>query len=397
MFYNLLNFNNYTSYCTEENNSHVTKACYLKTIVNNQKPDLLAVCEVGANPSAAYALNYILGNSLNVGGETKWAVTNTTGSYLVNGLFYDKNKFEYVGHELVSTIIRDINIFKLKYIEHGENILINVVVLHLKAGSSVSDANQRGEMIDDLMSKINNLGSNQNFVVVGDFNVYRSSEPAFQKLINPNNIQYAFYDPVNQIGDWNNNYSFREYHTQSTHTVNNGCHSHGGMDDRFDFILISGSIKEGSANIKYKTDSYWAVGQDGLRFDQDLLNPVNRSLPDEVINALYEMSDHLPVVAEFYMGEHNSSISISTDPQFYANVVNPIENDLVFKLQTIYEAKEIDMKLLNISGSLVYEAKILTQAEQIYSFDLSGFSKGVYILNFSGKGINQSVKLVKTK
>jgi hypothetical protein len=120
-------------------------------------------------------------------------------------------------------------------------------------------------------------------------------------------------------------------------------------------------------------------------------------LPDEVINALYEMSDHLPVVAEFYMGEHNSSISISTDPQFYANVVNPIENDLVFKLQTIYEAKEIDMKLLNISGSLVYEAKILTQAEQIYSFDLSGFSKGVYILNFSGKGINQSVKLVKTK
>lgn len=55
------------------------------------------------------------------------------------------------------------------------------------------------------------------------------------------------------------------------------------------------------------------------------------------------------------------------------------------------------MKLLNISGSLVYETKILTQAEQIYSFDLSGFSKGVYILNFSGKGINQSVKLVKTK
>ena len=40
MNYNLLNFNNYTSYCDQTNNSHVAKAGYLKTIVQNQEPDL---------------------------------------------------------------------------------------------------------------------------------------------------------------------------------------------------------------------------------------------------------------------------------------------------------------------------------------------------------------------
>jgi exonuclease III len=399
MYYNLLNFNNYTSYCDQTNNSHVAKAGYLKTIVQNQEPDLLAVCELGTSPSVTYTINYILGNSLNVGGETKWAATNTSSSsYLANGLFYDKNKFEYIGHEVVATGIRDINIYKLKYIENGENILMNIVVLHLKAGNSSSDASQRGEMVDYLMTRIRNLGnSNENFIVTGDFNVYTSNETAFQKLINPNDIQYTFYDPINQIGAWGNNYTFREHHTQSTHLDDNDCHSYGGMNDRFDFILIAGSIKDGSANIKYKTDSYKAVGQDGLRFNKSLISPSNTSLPQEVITALYEMSDHLPVVAEFYMGEQNSSISLTTDPQFYANVVNPIDDKLVFKLQTIYKNKIINLRLMNISGAIVYETQILTQTDQIYSYDMTGLSKGVYILNFNGEGINQSVKLVKTE
>lgn len=398
MSYNLLNFNNYTSYCTNENNSYVAKAIYLKTIVKNQDLDLLAVCEVGTNPTATYTLNYILGNSLNVDGQTKWSVTNTSGSYLVNGLFYDKNKFEYIGHDLVSSQgLRDINIYKLKYIENNEDILMNVVVLHLAAGSSAESVASRGVMIENLMTRIQNIGNNENFVVVGDFNVYSPSEPAFQKLINPSYSAIAFYDPINQIGEWSNNYSFREYHTQSTHSDNNGCHSYGGMDDRFDFILISGSIKDGNARIKYKTNSYWALGQDGLRFNQSLTSPINRTLPDEVIEALYYMSDHLPVVAEFYMGEHNSSVSLSTDPLFYANVVNPFKDELIIKFQTVYSTKTIKMKLMNIAGSLVFEDFIDVVPNEMYYYNLKGIRPGLYILNFSSEGIYQSIRVVKSE
>ncbi|MDD3687914.1 MAG: hypothetical protein PHE56_14275 [Bacteroidales bacterium] len=396
MTYNLMYFNNYTTFCTSANNSHVSKAGWLKTIVNNQQPDILAVCEVGTSPSATYTLNYILGNSMNVDGETKWAVTTTTGSYLVNGLFYDKNKFQFVGHTPIATSgLRDLNIYKLKYTEYSEDIFFNVVVCHLAAGSSSADASDRGLQIQSLMTYLQNVGNNENYIVVGDFNVYTDEEQAFQKLVNPAFSPIAFYDPINQLGDWNSNYAYRLYHTQSTHDDSDSdCHSYGGMDDRFDFILIAGSIKDGTANVEYKQDSYWAVGQDGLHYNKSINSPTNSTLPAEVIDALYNMSDHLPVVAEFYMGDQNSNISLSTDPFFYANVANPISEEIKYQLKTVYR-KEIKVSLISITGAIVFEDVIISEPGQIYSHNVSGLKDGMYILNFSGEGINQSVRLVK--
>lgn len=398
MTYNLMYFNNYTSFCTAENNSHTNKAAWLKTIVRNQDPDILAVCEVGTTPTAAYTLNYILGNSMNVDGETKWDVTSTSGSYLVNGLFYDKNKFQFVGHTIVSTNgLRDINIYKLKYTQSQEDIFFNVVVMHLAAGSTSDSAAKRASMIENLMAKLQAIGSNENYIVVGDFNVYTYSEQAFQKLINPSFAPIAFYDPINQLGNWNNNYTYREYHTQSTHASSDSeCHSYGGMDDRFDFILIAGSIKDGSASVEYKSNSYWAVGQDGLHYNGDLNSPTNNSLPADVIDALYNLSDHLPVVAEFYMGNQNSTISISTDPLFYANVPNPVSEELKFQLKTVYR-KPVKVSVYSITGALVIEDFIVSEPNQIYTIDINRLKKGLYILNFEGEGISQSVRIVKAE
>lgn len=396
MTYNLMFFNNYTSFCTQQNNSHVAKAAWLKTIVKNQSPDVLAVCEVGTTPTSTYTLNYILGNSMNVDGETKWAVTTTSGSYLVNGLFYDKNKFQFVGHTIVSTSgLRDINIYKLKYTEYQEDVFFSVVVMHLAAGNAAAE---RALMIDNLMTKIQAMGNNENYIVVGDFNVYTHTEEAFQKLINPSYSPIAFYDPINQMGDWNNNYSYRNYHTQSTHGSNDSdCHSSGGMDDRFDFILIAGSIKDGTANVIYKQDSYMAVGQDGLHYNASINSPAtNSSLPPDVIDALFNMSDHLPVVAEFYMGQQNSTISMSIDPFFYANVQNPIVGELKFQLKTIYR-KPIKVSVYSITGALVIEDFIISEPDQIYAIDINRLINGLYILNFEGEGISQSVRVIKAE
>lgn len=395
MTYNLLNFNNYTSYCTSENNSHEDKAVYLKTIVLNQQPDILAVCEVGTNVSASYTLNYILGNSLNTNGETKWQVASPSGSYLVNGLFYDKNKFQLVSQPIITTSVRDINIYKLKCLEAEETTYINIVIAHLKAGDGSQDAFDRADMISELMQYLDNLGNNENFVVVGDFNVYTYTEEAFQKLISPDNISLAFYDPINQLGDWNNNYSYRAYHTQSTHSDSDSdCHSYGGMDDRFDFILISSSIKDGTSDIKYKTDSYWAVGQDGQRYNNSINDPTNTTLPTEVIEALYNMSDHLPVVAEFYIGEQNSVSSLCVDPQFYVNLENPVSGQIKYQYKT-KSVKDIQVSLFSASG--VELLSIVEKAENglIFTKDVSWLSNGIYVLNFTGEGINQSLRVVK--
>ncbi len=398
MSYNLLNFGNYTSYCTESNNPHQDKAEYLATIIQNQEPDILAVCELGKYSSASYMTNYILGNSLNINGETKWLAaspTDQSGSYLINGLYYDKNKFQLISQPVVETEIRDINIYKLKCLEMVEDTYFNVVVLHLKAGEDNDDMSDRTNMINEFINYLSVSGSNENYIVVGDFNVYANNENCFQNLINPINPALAFYDPINQLGDWNNNYSYRNYHTQSTHDdSSNDCFSYGGMDDRFDFILISSSIKDGTADIKYINDSYWAVGQDGNRFNSSIISPSNSTLPSNVTNALYNMSDHLPVIAEFQIGDNSSVSSLSSTNDFYANVVNPTNGLIQYQLKSNLN-KKVEVSIYTSVGQKIYSTYIKTNNSTVYSHDISGFTNGIYIMCFKGEGIYQSYKIVK--
>ena len=393
MSYNLLNFGNYTSYCTNTNNPHADKVGYLETIVNNQEPDIIAVCELSKN---SYYTNYILGNALNVNGETKWQAaspTNLSDSYLINGLFFDKNKFELIAQPTIETEYRDINIYKLKCLNQEEIIYFNVVVAHLKAGSD--DFADRAAMVELFMDYIVTQNTNENYIFVGDLNIYTDDEAAFQKLINPSNPALAFYDPIDQMGDWNNSYSYRHYHTQSTHDdPSNDCFSYGGFDDRFDFILISSSVKDGTADIKYVEDSYWAVGQDGLRYNDNLIIPSNASLPSEVIDALYNLSDHLPVVADFNIGNNNSVISMSSNSGFYANIINPSQDIIRYELKTNLKV-EIKVNIYSLVGQKLFSETIHTSSSNYYSHNISNLPKGVYMLSFEGKGIFQTYRIIK--
>ena len=395
MSYNLLNFGNYTSYCNESNNSYLNKTQWLKTIIVNQNPDILAVCELSSNP---IYINHILGNSLNTEGETKWQkidFTNIDHSYIINGLFYDKNKFEYDAAnspEAVSTGIRDINIYRLKYRNLSDTYL-HVVVAHLKAGNTSEDKIKRGEMTSKLMNRLNEYFDNQNnFIIVGDFNVYNSTEVGFQNLINPDNPLIAFYDPINQIGNWNNNSAYSKYHTQSTSINGDNCKASGGLDDRFDFILVNSSILHGTKNIKYKENSYKAVGQDGLRFNKDLLSPPNNSLPENVIDALSNMSDHLPIVAEFYMGQISTHL-ISQNQDFIANINCTLQGALNYEIKTD-KPQELNVKIFSITGLTVYNDRVTAEHDKRYSYDLGFLSNGLYILNFESDGIFKSYKIM---
>ena len=51
-------------------------------------------------------------------------------------------------------------------------------------------------------------------------------------------------DPINTPGSWNNNEDFRGVHTQSTRTSSSGFGggAGGGLDDRFDFIMVSQNL-----------------------------------------------------------------------------------------------------------------------------------------------------------
>ena len=393
MSYNLLNFNNYTSYCTAQNNPHQAKAGYLATIVANQQPDILCCCEVGKNSSLASTIYYILGNSLNVNGVRRWSAASASGNeYLNNALFYDNTKLKLVAQTKVDTDIREINIYKLKHLYSNDTL--KVAIVHLKAGTGYES--QRGTEIQQLVNYLTAQGNNDNFIVCGDFNIYKASEPAFQNLVNPSYLPIAFYDPVNQMGEWNNNWNFSEYHTQSTRSGSgNDCFSGGGMDDRFDFILMSGSILNGTKGITYTPNSYWAVGQDGNRFNGAINSPQNNTLPSNVIDALYNMSDHLPVVAELTFNNVGYA-SESTDASFQSIVQNPANDELVVRLRTEMP-REVDVNVYSALGRLVLSYSVQVADNEVVARNISDLPNGVYIVSIKSEGVSVSHRVVKAE
>jgi hypothetical protein len=132
----------------------------------------------------------------------------------------------------------------------------------------------------------------------GDLNFYNaSSEPAYFALLNEGIYQL---NDVLPAGNWHDNVSYAGIHTQSPRTIQFGGGADGGLDDRFDFMLFTDDILSGSNNISYKNNSCIALGNDGQHFNNSLLDtPTNNTIPDSVIQAIYYMSDHLPIIGRF--------------------------------------------------------------------------------------------------
>ncbi|MDO9510599.1 MAG: T9SS type A sorting domain-containing protein [Bacteroidales bacterium] len=398
MTYNLLNYGNYTSYCTSSNNNASVKDPALKTIMTYAKPDILCVNEI--SPSATYHQR-ILTNVLNVDGVTKYArgtIKNLASSDIVNMIYYNTEKLGYHSHRVVQSSVRDIDLFRLYIITpdllSGDTIYVSVMTAHLKAGSSTSDAISRGTMARNVMAYIKNNFQPGNFMIMGDFNLYTSDEEAWQQFTNYTYLQYAFVDPINKIGNWNNNVNFAEWHTQSTHTSSN-CFSGGGMDDRFDFILTSKDIRDGKKAVKYIPGSYKTIGQDGMRFNKSLTDyPTNNSAPEEVINALYASSDHLPVMLKL-MADKTLDISEISFAEYF-NVVNPLKDIVQIDIKTL-RPENLRFELFDLSGkSLLDKNQKTTSGSLQLNFDVKNIPSGFYILKVSNQeGRSFSHKLIK--
>jgi len=315
MHYNLLNYGNYWGNCTTSNNNVDDKNNSLKTIVNYVKPDIFTVNEI-SNANSYH--EYLMYGALNVDGINYYQMgdpSNQSNSYIINQVYYNSNKLSLHSSFGIYTYPRDIDIFKFYYNPinksiSGDTVFLYCIVAHLKAGQDYELA--RANATEELMDYLSNSDAAGNYLFMGDFNIYSSSEQAFQNLLFHPNQQIRFYDPVNQIGQWHDNSYYASVHTQSTHDSGD-CHSGGGMDDRFDFILASDEIINGTDLIQYIQGSYWALGQDGNHFNDALLDPPeNTSVPLGVLNALYNMSDHLPVVMNLKVDNSTGSIENET-------------------------------------------------------------------------------------
>ncbi len=208
-------------------------------------------------------------------------------------------------------LVRVVDVYHLFYKDEklkqgADTVNFTMVVAHLKAGNTTPDALERHEAAKSIMDYLDKNVVNENVIFCGDLNVYSNGEPAYQTFVNYSVAKERLNDPVNQNGNWNNNSSFAPWHTQSTTNSNSGCHAGGGMDDRFDFFLVSDSMESQNNEVHYRLNSYATIGNDGNHFNQTIDNNGNSSAPSNVIQALKEFSDHLPVVMEIEVKKSTS-------------------------------------------------------------------------------------------
>lgn len=292
--YNLLNFPDGRDDCG--NNIVVpNRADTLKKITDYLQPDIFVACEVQTQAGVDAVLN----DALNVNGNTNYIAATFNGNgYLHNAMFYNSDKLVLKSQHVVVSFPREIDHYVMYLKDPNLDVFydttfIEVYMTHLKAGNSNSSEVQRATQTQVLMDYIAARPTDRNIFVAGDMNVYSSYDDGYQNLTSGG---YALKDPINTPGSWNNSSSFAAIHTQSTRTSENlDCGSKGGMDDRFDQILVSQNVMNNNDNVQYQTGSYRAVGQDGNHYNGSLNSGSNSMYPMNLVRALYYMSDHLPV------------------------------------------------------------------------------------------------------
>lgn len=400
MQYNLMYYtdNSGISDCNSSTNNLANKDENVKTIFQYVKPDVFCVCEMGS--SMTY-VNRLLNNAINVDGIDYYRngpLTNYSGGSIANMIYYDSRKLTLYDNYYITTSYRDINGYKMYYnstdLEHGDTVFVTFWIMHLKAGSSDANAAARYVQTQRLMSRLEAMGAPDNYVVSGDFNVYGASENCYQELVNYSNSFYRFYDPIDRPGEWNNNGQFADIHTQSTHTESTGCFSTGGMDDRFDIILVSPYINYGSQRVKVLPETYHALGQDGNRFNKSIVYPTNNSIPNAVAQALYNQSDHLPVITDFAIEASPVGVQ-ERAADFSIGAVNPVRDNLTVNVLTP-NADVYQFQVYAMDGRLLaqYEEALDGGCHTVrFPFE---YAKGLYVLKVTDSRQQQQVwKLVK--
>ncbi|MEJ2633702.1 MAG: T9SS type A sorting domain-containing protein [Calditrichia bacterium] len=349
--YNFLNF---------PGNDSGERIPYFRTVLRNMNPDILVTQEiqsqVGVNAIASQALN-----------NRYSTVPFHDGEDTDNSIFFRTGAFTFVKSNYIRTDLRDIAEYVLTDNLSGEEL--HVFSAHLKASQGSDNEQKRLAEVRILINHLENLPAGTNAIVVGDFNIYSGSEPAFTELIGTETL----LDPIHDSGYWHNNGTYSYLHTQSPRIDQFGGGSTGGLDDRFDMILISNSLAD-----NFLPGSYTAYGNDAHHFNESINQGANSAVADSIADALYYASDHLPVYCEFVFGtpaslshDKNQAVHSMALFQNYPNPFNPATR-IDFQ---IGQRQFVSLKVFDLLG---HEVSVLVHAE---------LAPGNYHVTFDGENL----------
>ena len=386
MFYNVFN---YPSAPTPN------RAQILSDILDEYQPDIFMICEVETEAGADDILNNALNNNGIIYERAPFVANQSSNSELQQMVYFKSSKFSLETTDVIVTTVRDINRYQLKLLtdDHQTNpIYIDLYVAHLKSSTGPANRQIRLEMVQAFTATLGNLDPNSYVIFAGDLNLYNANEPAYQELLNPNN-PITFVDPLDAPGAWQDNPNFAYLHTQSTRlsSAGFGGGAGGGLDDRFDFILISENMLD-SPELMYVEDTYKAFGNNGNCLNNRIDSPDCDGYYSATLRSnLYWMSDHLPVIMD-----------LQTDRTFLSNPTVSMPELITFpngNMTTGYLTVQVHPSIQQEAGFKIYNVMgqkinhISNQNQQQYSIDVSGFSKGIYYLTSTAN--NKTYKFIK--
>ncbi|MCB0456168.1 MAG: T9SS type A sorting domain-containing protein [Flavobacteriaceae bacterium] len=386
MCYNLLEF-------PEANPQN--REIILRDILDEYSPDIFMVCELQSGLGADLIVNNSLNYSEDRYRRATFVPNQSGGANLQQLLFFRKDKFILENEEVISTNVRDINHYTLKLstADVANNpVRIEIFITHLKSSTGGSNEQQRLNMVQHFTNRLETLDPNAFVIFAGDLNLYSSTEPAYIELLDPTNA-IVMIDPINTPGAWTNNVNFQGVHTQSTRISSSpfGAGSGGGLDDRFDFVLISENMNTNPL-LHYIPNTYKAFGNNGNCFNLSINDSNCNGLFGETLrDNLYYMSDHLPVVMDL---ETNEEIVILNTNTVQNKPLFKLKNTLVTETLSIENNRPfpITVAIFNTLGQRLKEFHITTGENT--QIDVSWMPAGLYFLNeISPKG--GTVKFVK--
>jgi exonuclease III len=274
------------------------RRAYFRTALDSLDADILVVQEMksqqGVNDFLANVLNY------EVPGRYRGMVF-FNGPDTDNACFFKPGVVDSISQQQIFTSTRHTSEYVFRPDGYTSSAAdFRILSTHLKAGDTPSDETERRAMTNVIRDYLNTLPSGSHFMVVGDLNVYSNTDQGYVRLIQSEaDNDGRTKDPINKQGVWHDNYTYRMTHTQSSRLGDIGDGgSTGGMDDRFDQILVSYALDDG-AGLSYVAGSHFVFGNDSAHLNASVNAQPNTVVGVAVANALYYASDHLPVFCRF--------------------------------------------------------------------------------------------------
>ena len=268
-------------------------------------PSILAFQEVRSSNAAQ--LQAIIANAIP-------DVTYTTATFTSSGsedgsggaqiLFYRADLFTEVlsGHaDIFTGAGRNADRWQLRLTGSTDDAgVIWVYSCHLKASQGSENEDERLDGAIAIRNNAATLPAGANVIYVGDYNVYSNNELAYLKMIEAGSNRGV--DPLG-AGSWSGSGNSIK-HTQSPRLPQTSNLVGGGIDDRFDIQFFSEPLDDGEG-FSLMPGTYRCMGNDGNHYNESVNDGNNTYYPTDVprsnalADALFEASDHMPVLSDF--------------------------------------------------------------------------------------------------